>query len=85
LASVSTPIEELRRVMVAEKIKEFDKSKDFIREQLQQEISAKLWGTAAEVEASFDNDPAIQKAVELLSNIEQYQAMLKGEPMKREK
>jgi carboxyl-terminal processing protease len=85
LASVSTPIEELRRVMVAEKIKEFDKSKDFIREQLQQEISAKLWGTAAEVEASFDNDPAIQKATELLSNIELYQAMLQGENVRREK
>ncbi len=85
LAAVSTPIAEVRKVLLAEKAKEFDKSQDFIREQLQQEISAKLWGTAAEVEASFDNDQAIHKAVELLSNIEQYHAMLQGEQGKREK
>ncbi len=76
LASISTPYEELRRVILEEKEKQFDKSIDFIREQLQQEISAKLWGTRAEVEAGIDSDAVLQEALSVLKDREKYQKIL---------
>lgn len=75
-ASISTSYQELRRLILAQKTNEFQKSRDFLREELQEEISAKLWGTRAEVEASMDNDPVIQRALTLLSNEEEYHALL---------
>ncbi|HEX9654563.1 MAG TPA: hypothetical protein VGA99_12715, partial [bacterium] len=74
--SVSTPIEEVRKIVLEQKVKELEKSNQFIKEQLRQEISAKLWGTSAEVEASFNDDDVVQKAVALLSNIDDYYAIL---------
>jgi hypothetical protein len=77
LASVAAPLEEVRKIVLEQKQMEFEKSKDFIKDQLRQEISAKMWGTAAEVEASFGSDKVIQKGVEFLSNLDEYHALLK--------
>lgn len=85
LASVATPLNEVRKIVLDQKLKEFDRSNEFIKDQLRQEISAKLWGTSAEVEASFNDDQVIQKTMELLSNLDQYRAILRGEHVKREK
>jgi carboxyl-terminal processing protease len=82
LASISPTIDELRTVIVTERTKEFEKSKDFIRKELEREISAKLWGMRAKVEATFDDEKVIQKAVELLSNPDEYYNLLKGENSK---
>ncbi|RMF63221.1 MAG: S41 family peptidase [Calditrichaeota bacterium] len=75
-ASASNSIADLRTVIEQEKTREFDKSRDFIAEELQQEISAKLWGTRAEIEASFDKDQAVQKALEVLSDPQRYSQLL---------
>jgi carboxyl-terminal processing protease len=82
LASVATPLDEVRKIVLEQKQGEFVRSRDFIKDQLRQEISAKMWGTSAEVEASFDNDPVIQKAAELLSTSNDYSGILslKDEP-----
>ena len=40
---------------------------------------AKLWGTKAEIEATFDIDPAIQEALAVLSDMERYRSILKTE------
>lgn len=75
-ASISTSVDGIRTVVLNQKANAFEKSKDFIKEDLQREISAKLWGTKAEVEAGFINDSALQKSLELLSNLEQYNSIL---------
>ncbi len=77
-ASISSAYETLMQAVQEQKRHEFDKSREFIREQLEQEISAKLWGTRAEVEASLDDDPVLQKAVTLVSDPEAYKAILTG-------
>ncbi len=76
LASVSSSIEEIRAVVLAQKVQEMKKSEEFIREELQKEIVAKLWGAKAEVEAGFENDPAVQKTIEILSDMKKYQKIL---------
>lgn len=85
LASVSSSIEEIRSVLVSRKAQEFEKSKEFIKEELQQEISAKLWGTRAEVEAGFDQDKTVQKALEILSDLDRYYSYLAGPEKKIKK
>lgn len=77
LASISPSIDEIRKTITTQKIAEFEQSRDFIVEELQKEISAKLWGAKAEVEAGFDNDEAVQTAVDVLSDAERYKSLLK--------
>ena len=47
-------------------------------EELQQEISAKLWGTHAQMEASFDNDREVLQAIAVLSDPQRYTQILTG-------
>ncbi|MCG8603675.1 S41 family peptidase [bacterium] len=77
-ASVSTSLDELKEVLSQRKVIEFKQSEDFIKGQLEQEISAKLWGTRAEVEAGIDSDETVQRAVAILRNSEEYKAILSG-------
>ena len=81
-ASISSSVEEIRSAILQQKKKGFEVSRDFVGEELQQEISAKLWGTKAELEAGFDQDEAVQKAIEILSGPNQYHSYLAG-PKKR--
>ena len=48
----------------------------FIKLYLKSEIAGKLWGTAAKVEAGFEVSEEVQKAIEILSNQNQYYAIL---------
>jgi len=66
----------IEQELAADKAEEFDKSIDFIREELQKEISAKLWGSMAEIEATFDTDRDIEKAIEVLSDQTTYERLL---------
>ncbi|MFQ5824258.1 MAG: S41 family peptidase [bacterium] len=83
LASISPKIDELRSIIIGQKIKKIERSEEFIKQELKQEISAKLWGTRAEVEASFDDDVVIKRAVEVLSNLDEYYSLLKAEESKK--
>ncbi|MFQ5651114.1 MAG: S41 family peptidase [bacterium] len=78
LASVSNSVETIRNAILEQKSREFELSKEFIKEELQQEISAKLWGAKAEMEATFDHDKSVQKALEVLSQPERYREILGG-------
>jgi len=78
LADIKTQLEALQVALQAEKKDDFTKSRDFIRRSLEREISSKLWGTRAEVEAAFDDDPAIQRAVNLLLSPDEYTGLLAG-------
>ncbi|MDZ7261599.1 MAG: S41 family peptidase [candidate division KSB1 bacterium] len=76
LERVSPHIEALRKIVAEETEKEFYNNLSFIKRSLERELSAKLWGTDAEVEASFDDDPVIIKAVEILSEPGRYSQYL---------
>jgi carboxyl-terminal processing protease len=78
LADIKTQLDALQAALLAEKKDDFAKSRDFIRRNLEREISSKLWGTRAEVEAGFDDDPAVQRAVNLLLAPEEYAGLLAG-------
>lgn len=84
LAAISPTLEDLQTIILEEKNQEFERNKQFIMEELEQEISAKLWGTSAEVEAMFDDDQVIQKAVWLLSNLDEYHKILHDGKSKKE-
>jgi carboxyl-terminal processing protease len=78
LADIKTQLDALQAALQTEKKDDFAKSHDFIRRSLEREISSKLWGTRAEVEAGFDDDPAIQRAVNLLLSPDEYTGLLAG-------
>jgi len=78
LAEVKAQLEALEAALHATKKDDFVRSRDFIRRNLEREISSKLWGTRAEVESGFDDDPAIQRAVNLLLAPEEYAGLLAG-------
>ncbi|HDI51355.1 MAG TPA: S41 family peptidase [Bacteroidetes bacterium] len=69
IAALQQKLEEIKK-------SEFNKCRDFISRLLEREIAAKLWGTQAGIEATFDDDPVIQEALKILSNPEQYAFML---------
>jgi len=72
----SSDIEDLTRLVLEHKERAFERSRDFIEEELLLEISAKLWGTKAELEAGFKSDPVIQKALAVLSDESKYNTLL---------
>jgi carboxyl-terminal processing protease len=72
----------LEQALQKEKEDDFRKSQDFIRRELEQEIAGKIFGSRAQVEATFDDDPVISKALEILSNSTAYSAILKSEKSK---
>lgn len=67
----------MKAIIEAEKEKSFERNKDFITKRLKQEIAAKIWGTDAEIEASFDTDGTFRKAIEIISDKTQYSALLR--------
>lgn len=81
----SAPIEQLQQVIQERKASEFERSKEFIRDELLREIAAKLWGTKAEMEASFKSDPVVKKALEVLSDRSTYDRILQGDTKKEKK
>jgi carboxyl-terminal processing protease len=80
LASLEPGLKQIDQILKQVKAKEFESSLHFIREELQREIAAKLWGTRGAVEATFDDDQALLRAVEILGNEQTYTSILRGSP-----
>ncbi|OQX95771.1 hypothetical protein B6I21_03705 [candidate division KSB1 bacterium 4572_119] len=66
----------LKNSIQKEKENDFDKNIDQIKRRLRAEIAAKLWGTPGKYESEFQFDKTIQKAVEVLTNNENYFSLL---------
>ena len=66
----------LQEIFDKKKEKDYEEGLEFIKLYIKAEIAAKLWGSAAKVEVKLDSSPAIQKALEIFSNDEQYYAVL---------
>lgn len=54
------------------KSKKFDENKEFIRRTLKKEIAAKLYGFKGQIEATFNDDRVLQKAMEVMTNSREY-------------
>jgi carboxyl-terminal processing protease len=82
LQDIQGSLTALEQALLREKEDDFTKSASFIRRELEQEIAAKLYGSRSQVEVTFDDDPVIKKAVEVLSNTAAYSAILSSEKNK---
>jgi carboxyl-terminal processing protease len=78
LADLQPSLTTLEQALQHEKDDDFTKSEDFIRHELEREIAGKLFGSKSQVEVTFDDDPAIMKALEILQAADSYNAILSG-------
>jgi len=75
--STLTPeINRLEAALQTLKADDFNRNRDYIVRELEKEIAAKLFGTRAKVEATFDDDPYLAEAIKVLQNRERYLAIL---------
>lgn len=56
--------------------RDFDEERPFIKNSLQTELGNSLYGSTGRIEASFDSDPQILQAVEVLNNNSEYGKLL---------
>ncbi len=82
LADLQPSLTTLEQALQHEKDDDFTKSQNFIRQELEREIAGKLFGSKAQVEVTFDDDPAIKKALEILLSADAYNTILIGEKAK---
>lgn len=70
-------IEELEKLLKAEKQNDFERSQEYIKSEIKENILVKLYGRSAKYEGVwFKSHPQIQKAIQILSDPEQYQRLL---------
>ncbi len=79
----STSLEDLQKIILEQKSRQFELCKDFVRQELSREISAKLWGSKAEMDAGFKNDKVVKRAMEILSDKNEYEKILQGDVKKK--
>lgn len=76
VGAIEAHITEMESTIARTKEGDFDRSIDFIKQQLAIEISAKLWDARAKIEASFPDDLELKRAITLLQQPEEYKALL---------
>ena len=73
---VKSSIDNLKKSLEIAKQHDFEKDLHIIKRRLRAEIAAKFWGTKGKYESQFKDIPEIQKAIEVLTNNEQYFSLL---------
>jgi carboxyl-terminal processing protease len=73
---VSALLTDYQQIVDKKKETDFETSQEWIKTYVRSEISGKLFGTAAKVEATLTSSPAVKKAIEVLSNESSYYALL---------
>ena len=76
-------INNLKASVSHNKEQDLTKHKAEIKEVLEAQIVSRYYLEKGVTEASFDNDPEIQEAVKLFSNMARYQEILKGTAAKK--
>ena len=76
LGELSGELEHLKEVLVQNRQRDFDEGAEFIRQSLQGELAASLWGSRGRTEASFKDDPQLLKAIEILGDQTNYRMLL---------
>jgi carboxyl-terminal processing protease len=70
-------IEDLERLLRAEKETNFERSREYISSEIEENILVKLYGQSAKYEGVwFEHHPQIKRAIEILSNPEEYKSLL---------
>lgn len=70
-------IKELNTLLQAEKKNDLDRHEEEIKRLLEQDIVSRYYFREGIIEASFDSDPDILKAIEILEDVESYNGILK--------
>ena len=74
---VNQQIAELEKLLKTEKEEDFDRSEEYIKSEIQENILVKLYGQNAKYEEVwFKYHPQIKKAIQILSNLEEYKELL---------
>lgn len=81
--SAAADLAHLEHVLDLHRKKDFEEEKGFIRTSLEQELAVSLWGSSARIEAGFDDDQQIQKALEVLASRQEYKQLLAVEDSNR--
>jgi carboxyl-terminal processing protease len=66
----------LRRAVAAEKDADFERHAPRLKERLRREILARYLGEPTQIEASFRDDPQLERATGLLADAAAYRAVL---------
>ncbi|MBU0509807.1 S41 family peptidase [bacterium] len=74
--SLAANLADIERVLEQRREQAFLSETDFIRSSLERELAANLFGTRGRIEASFNDDPVITRALEVLADTNQYQKVL---------
>lgn len=78
LSDIKAHIEDLRQAVSHDKERDVRDFKDEIREELEEEIAMRYFLSRGGVEASFDDDPEIREAIQVLGNPERYRTLLRA-------
>jgi len=74
---ISGRIEDLERLLRAEKETNFERSREYISSEIEENILVKLYGQSAKYEGVwFEHHPQIKRAIEILSNPKEYKSLL---------
>ncbi len=74
--AISTTLSDIRTNIQDDKDKDLVKFKDQIKELLEEEIVSRYFYQRGEIESSFDDDPMLKKAIELLKDTAAYSSIL---------
>ena len=74
--SAASDLAHLEQVLDVHRKQDFQEEKEFIRTSLEQELAVSLWGSSARIEAGFDDDQQIQKALDVLASQQEYKQLL---------
>ncbi|MCK4404393.1 MAG: S41 family peptidase [candidate division Zixibacteria bacterium] len=75
--SIIQRVEELEKLLRAEKENDFAKSKEYLKSEIKENILVKLYGQSAKYEGVwFKHHPKIKEAIQILSDPEEYKELL---------
>ncbi|MBU1919903.1 S41 family peptidase, partial [bacterium] len=74
--STASDFAHLEEILTQVRDRDFEGEREFIRKSLETELASSLWGSRGRIEASFEHDPQILKAIELLTNQSEYSHLL---------
>jgi carboxyl-terminal processing protease len=70
--TVISEIKNVKAVLEKEKQKEMNRPSLFIQSGIEQELGARYYGTKGRIESTFDHDPQIKSAVDIIKNKKKY-------------
>ena len=74
---ITSRMKELERLLKAEKEKNFERSREYVRSEIKENILVKLYGQSAKYEGVwFERHSQIKRAIQILSNPKEYEELL---------